>query len=176
MVNKIIMKKLHHRAIWLFLFSKNNIIWIFLGLLAIIIGSIVVFMNINNPRYIIEILDFNSMYFLFLLVFIILLLSAYVFARLTYYFYRYSLDQNEIKIEKGIIWRKNISIPYKNIQNVDIYRGIMCRLLGLSDLQIQTSGYGAVGKEQSGSEGRLPGILKLEAEKLQIEIMQKVKQ
>ena len=69
--------------------------------------------------------------------------------------------------------------PYERIQNVDIYRGIFTRLLGLSDLQIQTAGmsatigrYGAFGVA---AEGRLPGISKEEAETLRDELIRRAR-
>ena len=39
-----------------------------------------------------------------------------------------------------MIWKRYVTIPYDRIQNVDIYRGVLARLLGLSDLNIQTAG------------------------------------
>ena len=100
---------------------------------------------------------------------------CYLWAKLSYQNWHYELGEDAIKIEKGIIWKKYISIPYNRIQNIDIYRGVIDRLLGLSDLQIQTAGYGAAGASGVGSEGRLPGLAKDEAEKLREELVKRSK-
>jgi len=80
-----------------------------------------------------------------------------------------------MKIEKGVIWKKYISIPYERIQNVDIYRGILARILGLSDLHIQTAGYSAYGKHGMGSEGRFPGLDTRTAEQLREQLVKRAK-
>lgn len=76
-----------------------------------------------------------------------------------------------------MIWKKYVTIPYERIQNVDIYRGIFARILGLSDLQIQTAGMsatvGSYGISGAGAEGRLPGVSQEEAEKLRDELVKR---
>lgn len=108
---------------------------------------------------------------------ILLLYAAfcYIWAKLSYRFWRYQLEKNAIKIEKGIIWKKYISIPYERVQNVDIHRGVLARIFGLSDLQIQTAGYSGYGQWGRGTEGRLPGLGIQMAEKLRDELIKKVK-
>lgn len=152
------MKQLHPRAVWLIFFSRI-ISWI---AIAIFIAMFVAF------KFAFELgaigkssEDFVGWPFLgwFILTFVILMIVAYLVARLTYHFYRYELTESEYRAEQGIIWKRYISIPYERIQNVDIYRGVIDRLLGLSDLQIHTAGYGAAGAASKfGSEGRLPGL------------------
>jgi len=80
-------------------------------------------------------------------------------------------------VEKGIIWKRNVSIPYERIQNVDILRGIFARMFGLSDLQIQTAGQSATTGFSllSSSEGRLPGLDIQTAEKLRDELIKRAK-
>jgi len=46
----------------------------------------------------------------------------------------------------------------------------------LSDLQIHTAGYGAVGAKGTGSEGRLPGLSREDAESLREELLRRVKE
>ena len=106
-------------------------------------------------------------------------LLLYVWARLSYKFYRYELTDDGFKKELGVIYKKYVTIPYERIQNVDIYRGILARILGLSDLNIQTAGasaqvtkYGVFG---AGAEGRLPGLLHEDAEKLRDELIKRAK-
>lgn len=93
----------------------------------------------------------------------------------TYKYWKYQLIDSAIKIEKGIILKKYISIPYDRIQNVDIYRGILAQILGLSDVQIQTAGYSASRRSGHGSEGQLPGLDMVVAENLRDDLINRIK-
>ena len=167
------MKKLHPRAVWSFFLSKTISIvvlasfWAFFGL--VITGSIGE-----------DVKGFSSMEFvslsMFVLIFAILITISYIIARLTYHYYRYELTDDSYRAERGIIRKRYVSIPYERIQNVDIYRGLIDRLLGLSVLQIQTAGYGAVGAAAKfGSEGRLPGLSHEDAKQLRDELIRRTK-
>lgn len=104
---------------------------------------------------------------------------CFVWAKLTYRFYRYELTDAGFRKELGVIYKKYVTIPYDRIQNVDIYRGILARILGLSDLNVQTAGasamigrYGAAG---IGAEGRLPGLSREAAEELRDELIERAR-
>ncbi len=73
--------------------------------------------------------------------------------------------------ELGVIWKRYVTIPYDRIQNVDIYRGVIARLLGLSDLNIQTAGATFGSGRSAFSEGRLLGLSRDIAEKLRDELI-----
>lgn len=153
-------RQLHPRAVWLFFFNRL-IAWIFIsGYIAFQVA----FLS-------------TSFFGWFIGIFIIIIILSFIIAKLTYHFYRYELTDSEYKAERGIIWKRYISIPYERIQNVDIYRGIFDRLLGLSDLNIQTAGYGAAGMGgRGGSEGRLPGLDRKDAELIREELIKRAKQ
>ncbi len=108
---------------------------------------------------------------------IVLLVLLFVWAMLARHFYRYELSENGFKSEQGVLSKKYVTIPYDRIQNVDIHRSILSRVLGLSDIQIQTAGTSGVsmGRWGGGSEGRLPGIAKEDAEKLRDELIERAK-
>lgn len=109
---------------------------------------------------------------IFLVLFFVLLFVVLVplpYAHLSYENYGYELKPDRINIERGIIWKRHISIPYERVQNVDILRGPLLRMMELSDLQIQTAGATHVAME-----GRIPGITVSEANNLRDEIMAKV--
>lgn len=110
----------------------------------------------------------------------VFLVLCFIWAKLTYRFYRYELTDAGFRKELGVIYKKYVTIPYDRIQNIDIYRGILARILGLSDLNIQTAGasatvsqYGAMG---IGAEGRLPGLSRETAEQLRDELIQRIRQ
>ena len=100
----------------------------------------------------------------------ILIIVGYIWARLSYNAYYYEISSDALKIEKGVIWKKYISIPYERIQNVDIYRGLAARILKLSDLQIQTAGYGGFIQ----TEGKLPGLLPEDAERIREDLVKRL--
>ena len=108
-----------------------------------------------------------------LVVSVLFLILLYVWARLAYRFYRYELREDGFRKEYGVIYKRYVTIPYDRIQNVDILRGIWARLLGLSDLQIQTAG---MSSGVVGTEGRLPGLSFEEAERLRDELIQRARQ
>lgn len=94
----------------------------------------------------------------------------FLWAHLWYENFGYKFESDRVSIEKGIIFKKYVSIPYNRIQNVDIHRGPIARALDLSDLQIQTAGASGV----QIIEGRIPGVSKHDAEKQRDEILSKV--
>lgn len=106
----------------------------------------------------------------FLIFFYILL---YFWARLSYQNYKYELKTEGFYKEYGVIWKKYVTIPYGRIQNVDIYRGLVARILGLSDLHIQTAGMSFTGKRGARSEGRLPGLSIEDANKIRDELIKR---
>lgn len=112
-----------------------------------------------------------------LLPFILLTVLSFVVAKLTYRFYKYELTDVDFRKEHGIIWKKYVSIPYHRIQNVDIHRGVIARILGLSDINIQTAGSSAVmgryGINGIGAEGYLPGLSQEVAEQLRDTLIKK---
>jgi len=100
---------------------------------------------------------------------------SYVWAWLTYSNWRYELADLGFKKESGIIWKSYVTIPYSRIQNVDIYRGFWARVLGLSDVHIQTAGQSSAGRygQARFAEGRLPGLLQTDAESLRDELVRR---
>ena len=120
--------------------------------------------------------QFFIVVFIFIFLFLYLVIGE-IYARLSYRFWKYEFTHNELKIEKGIIWKAYKSIPYERVQNVDIHRGILARLLGFSSIQIQTAGYSAVysGRGLSvGSEGYLPAVSMEGAEKIREFLIKKI--
>jgi len=162
------MKQLDPKVVWLFFFSF--VLRSFLPIMFLSIwGSSFLdgFDDLDNRS---EFL-FGFLNWLWVIVPVFLIL-CFVSAKLTYHFYRYELTDAGFRKEFGIISKKYVTIPYDRIQNVDINRGILARILGLSDLNIQTAGTsGAIG-----AEGRLPGVSREIAEQLRDELIQRAHQ
>lgn len=112
------------------------------------------------------------------LVLIVAIILVEVFVRWSYNYWKYEFVKESLKIENGIIWKTYKSIPYERIQNVDIRRGILARLLGFSTIDIQTAGYsgsyGGRGGMAARSEGHLPGVGVERAEQIREMVMKKI--
>lgn len=159
------MKNLDPKAVWLFMFSRTLLIDV---IIFIIVFSLILAITVND-----EAESSGAVIFLLYLIALILAgLTSYIWAKLTYKYYRYELSRDAYHSEKGVVIKKYISIPYERIQNVDMNRGILSRILGLSDLDIQTAGRSTAGFS---NEGRLPGIDKEEAVRLRDELIKMAK-
>jgi len=157
------LQKLHPRAVWLF----------FLKLLIKELALLFLLAMYTIPFIITSPLDEVMPIILgFGILIIVILVFDYIWARLIYHFYRYQLTDNAVKIEKGVIWKRYVSIPYERIQNIDIYRGLIARILGLSDVHIQTAGFS--GGRGFATEGRLPGLDPKVAEDLREELVKRI--
>ncbi len=162
------MKQLHPKAVWLFFIPSILFTFLFLLFVGFPLGAILAdaLQTSKNPT--------NAIIMTVILVLIVFLFIflPYLWAKLTYRFYRYELSEMGFRKESGVIIKSYITIPYERIQNVDIYRGILARLLGLSDLKIQTAGYS---NPNRGAEGKLPGLAPEDAEKLRDELILRAK-
>lgn len=77
-----------------------------------------------------------------------------------------------------MIGKHSVTIPYQRIQNIDVNRGIMARLLGISEVWVQTAGFSAAITKFGAmrfSEGMVPGLGVKEAEKLRALLLKKTK-
>lgn len=77
----------------------------------------------------------------------------------------YEIGAGGITIESGILAKNKVVIPYKSIQNVDIPRSLFDRMLGLSNIKIQTAADSGV------HEGVIPGLDSEQADKIQKKIL-----
>ncbi|OJI09575.1 MAG: hypothetical protein COV08_00315 [Candidatus Vogelbacteria bacterium CG10_big_fil_rev_8_21_14_0_10_49_38] len=165
------MKQLDPKAVWLF-FINILVGWIFL----------IFFFGFWVMTFFVSIFGGKMIGYSFLIFLGIILplfaILCFVWSKLIYRFYRYELVEDGFRKEHGVIWKKYVTIPYDRIQNVDIYRGVWARILGLSDLNIQTAGASAVighGGMGMGAEGRLPGLSHVVAEELRDELIRRAK-
>ncbi|MFH0755293.1 MAG: PH domain-containing protein [bacterium] len=163
------MQQLDPKAVWLF-FLRSIFVFLFI---AIWIGFGFIFIA--------TLADSSAgVWGIVFLILLAVLIFSFIWAKLTYHFYRYELTDAGFRKELGVIFKKYVTIPYDRIQNVDIYRGILARILGLSDLNIQTAGMsvtiGRFGVSGGGAEGRLPAVSRETAEQLRDELIQRARQ
>lgn len=73
--------------------------------------------------------------------------------------YSFELEDTGIRINVGVITKRQKFIPYNKIQNLELVRGFLERRYGLSTIEIQTAGYTGVPRGPfSRPEGEIPGI------------------
>jgi membrane protein YdbS with pleckstrin-like domain len=70
----------------------------------------------------------------------------------------YQLRTDDLVFRRGIVFRRQVAVPYGRLQLVDVSRGPISRLLGLSELRLVTA---AVSTGVS-----IPGLPQAEAEQL----------
>src|SRR3989338_9404435 len=143
------MKQLDPKAVWLFFLSLALRTFVPTIILSV---YLLVFVAKKDSNFVDSTLSFGFFNWLWLIVPAYLAL-CFVLAKLTYHFYRYELKDIGFRKESGVIIKKYVTIPYDRIQNVDISRGILARLLGLSDLHIQTAGAREAGSPFGGLGG-----------------------
>ncbi|HAE36956.1 MAG: Membrane-flanked domain-containing protein [Candidatus Nomurabacteria bacterium GW2011_GWF2_35_66] len=70
----------------------------------------------------------------------VFILGAFVTSWFKYTSCDFSLDENAFNIRRGFFTKKEISIPYRQIQNVNIEQSISHKMLGIGKLVILTEG------------------------------------
>lgn len=155
------MQKLDPKSVWLFFFPR--LVGVF---------PVVIFGSVFLGPSALELFGSLIGSLVFVLVFIVIcLIGVWVWSKLYYHFYRYEMHESGFRKESGIIAKRYVTIPYEKIQNVDINRSFLARILGLSSLNIQTAGASAIG-----AEGSLPGITHEVAEQLRNELVRRSQQ
>ena len=164
------MQQLHPGARWLFRLRAYSsfiflIIILFFFSLSFLRGGLV-----KGPEIFIVIL------IVLLVAIILVIIIGEIYARMAYDRWFYEFTKDSLKLERGIIWKKYSNVPYERVQNVDIHRGILARMLGFSTIDIQTAGfhmaYGRRGMPRS--EGHIPAVSIEDAERIREFLMKKI--
>ena len=100
--------------------------------------------------------------------FSILLFSLIFYQWLYVWTYFYDVDESFLKIRKGVLIRREITIPYNRIQDVYLDQDIMDHLLHLYDLYISTA------TPTSIIEAHIDGLNSQNAQKIRDLILAKV--
>ena len=69
--------------------------------------------------------------------------------------YTYTFQEFDLKVKRGILRKEEISIPYRQMQDVNLVRDIVYIIMGLSQLVINSAG-----REQRGEENETNIVLK----------------
>lgn len=156
------MQQLDPKAVWLFFFT-TVMGWFW----TVLVITFYVFPFIMESVFQDDALYFGGVITTLVAITIVVSLFSYIWAKLSYSNYKYELTDAGFRKEHGVIMKRYVTVPYDRIQNVDILRGLIARIFGLSDLHIQTAGMSGA----AGSEGRLPGVSPEMAEQLRDELI-----
>lgn len=166
------MEQLHPGAKWLFrlggyvgsIFVMVFLSWIMIPVVSVVGGLI---FGVGSIGWIVLI-----GFFVYIILIIVI---AEIYAKMAYARWFYEFTPTNLKIEKGIIWKKYSNIPYERVQNVDIHRGVLARMLGFSTVAIQTAGFSYSPRGHGGgAEGSIPAVSPEKAEKIRDFLMKKI--
>jgi len=173
------MEKLHPGAKWVFRIQGYFGSIPLLIVLVYFILTIITLSSVFSGSFSITSLIKSGFVFVIIFIAIILIIIfSEIYARMAYNRWLYRFEQDGLKLERGIIWKRYSNIPYERIQNVDINRGILARILGFSTVNIQTAGYSGgytrPGVYMMGSEGHIPAVSIDSAEKIRDFLIKKI--
>ena len=66
-----------------------------------------------------------------------IVLLAAVIGFFSWYFTRFVIDDEELRIETGAIFKKSKKIPFERLQSVDIIQPLAARIFGLAELRLE---------------------------------------
>ena len=67
----------------------------------------------------------------------VLVLVAAAAGFFTWYFTRFVIDDEELRIETGAVFKKSKKIPFERLQSVDIIQPLAARIFGLAELRLE---------------------------------------
>ncbi|MDR3519875.1 MAG: PH domain-containing protein [Candidatus Pacebacteria bacterium] len=108
----------------------------------------------------------------FFVISIIVILLGFFISWLNYISRTFTLDVDSFDISRGIFNKKEVSIPYRQIQDLDIEQTFFHKLMGVSRLIVLTAGNDEKDKEGE-SEGIFEVIDSNIAEKLREDLLEK---
>ena len=89
---------------------------------------------------------------------ILAFLIALLVSWLIYKNFTFSLEDDALKIKRGVITKEEVAIPYRQIQDINIERCLDYQMLGMSRLVILTAGHEDDPHPEGEAEGILPAI------------------
>ena len=75
----------------------------------------------------------------------------------------YVIDSDSVKMKKGVFWKKNVTVPFAKITNVDVTQGPLQRIFDIGTIHVQTAGAG--GQPGTRAELLMMGVRDLDGTK-----------
>jgi len=127
-------------------------LWIMTWAFSLILG--ILFLAAITAAVSLWIVGISIFGWIIIMIFVIIWIPA-AFNALEYY-----IDDEGVKMRCGVVWKKQVTVPYSKITNVDITQGPMQRYYNIGTIHVQTAG--ASGKQGERAELKINGIKELE--------------
>lgn len=115
------------------------------------------------PSFLLYLLNKDLGKSIFVFLFFFPVLPAFLYFWLYYNILNFVVDNDKITINSGILIKRSKSIPFNQVQNVDIVRGLLQRIFGLCKVNIWTSSVGQIRFHEKETIRRPDGILDIYA-------------
>jgi len=99
----------------------------------------------------------------------VLVLYSFIISILGFPKKGYLLRERDISYKTGLIYYKQISVPFNRVQHVEVSQGVLAKIFSLSSIKIYTAGGTA-------SDLSIPGLAVADAQKLKTYISEKISQ
>ena len=161
---------LGNRAFWIFFFQNARAFYAIAGFALALATLKRVFIFPDEIALLID-----QVMSLLVSIYFLVLVATFLGTLLQYIAFEFMLDEHAFKIRSGIINLNIDAIPYRQMQNIDIERDLLYRLLGVSKLVILTAGTEDPDVNDE-SEGVIPALDKHLAAAIQQELIKRANQ
>jgi len=121
-----------------------NIIWGIFLIIGILLSSVLLILGEKPIAY------WSG------LAWLLIMLPIFIYLPALYKSLIYSVEIDSIKMNMGVFWKKQVTVPYTKITNLDVTQGPMERYFQVGTLHVQTAGAG--GSQGAQAELKLIGI------------------
>ncbi|MCX6777288.1 MAG: PH domain-containing protein, partial [Candidatus Micrarchaeota archaeon] len=135
--------------------SRIILVW-FLPIILFIVGfwAFLAFTYYSDPK--LSILGLGSAVEIYAILALLLLLfgiPSFIWFFLAYRAIKFTISDDQLVIQEGVINKKRTVIPYEKIQDINLHRPLLYRLAGLALIEIETAGVSG-----HSPEGSIPGV------------------
>lgn len=78
---------------------------------------------------------------------VLLIIGSFVLTWLEYICFTFSLREFGLRLRRGILNRREVTIPYRHMQDINVHRDLLFRLFGVSTLIIDSAGHEQPGED-----------------------------
>jgi len=93
---------------------------------------------------------------IFLIIFLLIMVLWALWIPAFYKTLEYYIDSEAVKMNRGVFWKRLVTVPYGKITNVDVAQGPLQRMYRIGTIHVQTAGAG--GAQGAQAELRLNGV------------------
>jgi uncharacterized membrane protein YdbT with pleckstrin-like domain len=159
---------LGRKTFWLFLLQNT-----FFGFVILLFSLFLFFFRSYTDQGFAMIVTIGS--FIAMTIGVLCLAIGFCVAWLVYTHYRYGIHEDALRIRRGVLTKREIAIPYRQIQNVNIEQNLVDQVMGTCRLVILTAAHDEPEEEADDTEGVLPLLDVTAARGLQRELLARAK-